>query len=88
MASLMGYLDLPPYNKEDLKDDLNTFAIPPDVLQLQVDALNVLEDKVDISTFPKDYQEKIINYYRFSATRMNTQEDRIAKRTNDTMDII
>lgn len=84
----MGYLDLPPYNKEDLKDDLNTFAIPPDVLQLQVDALNVLEDKVDISTFPKDYQEKIINYYRFSATRMNTQEDRIAKRTNDTMDII
>ena len=84
----MGYLNLPPYEQKDLNDDLTEFVIPEGTLKLQVDALNVLEGRVEISTFPLDYQEKIMYYYRFSATRMNVKEDRIAKRTNDTMDII
>ena len=77
-----------PLTKEDLNDDLNFLPIPDDVLQLQVDMLNVVEGRVDISTFSEDYQQKILNYYRYSATRLRTDQDKIAKRTNDTMDIV
>ena len=88
MASREQLSSLPPLDEADLNDDLNVLPIPSDVLQLQVDALNVLEGRVNISTFPADDQEKIIEYYRFSATRMNTDESRVAKRTNDTLDIV
>jgi hypothetical protein len=77
-----------PLTEEDLNDDLNVLPIPDDVLQLQVDALNVLENRVDINDFPEDYQEKIKEYYRFSATRMTTDNSKIAKRTVDTLDIV
>lgn len=34
--------------------------------QLQIDAINVFENRVSIDSFPKEYQMKIKNYYRFS----------------------
>ena len=33
--------------------------------QLEVDAINVLENRVDINTFPKEYQQQIQDFYRF-----------------------
>jgi len=44
------------------KDDFTEY----NVTQLQIDAINVLEKRVDIMTFPKEYQQKIKNYYRFT----------------------
>ena len=77
-----------PLTEADLNDDLNVLPIPADVLQLQVDMLNVVENRVDINDFPLDYQEKIKAYYRFSATRMTTDNSKIAKRTVGTLDIV
>lgn len=47
-----------PLTKEDFLDN--------NVTQIQVDALNVTEGRVDILTFPKPYQQKIRDFYRFS----------------------
>ena len=86
--SSFNQLPLPPLTPDDLEDDTNIFPIPEDVLQLQTDVLNVEQGRVDINTFSLDYQQKIKSYYRFSATRQNSNSDNIAKRTNDTLDII
>ncbi len=64
------------------------FPTPPDVLQLQVDTINVEEGRVNINSFPPDYQEKIKNFYRFSATRYESNDGTIAKMTADTLDLI
>jgi len=62
--------------------------IPKEEKELQINTLNVLEGRVDINTFPLDYQEKIKSYYRFSATRYNSKYPVVATRTNDTLDLI
>lgn len=77
-----------PLEKDDLKDNQSRFEIAEDTLQLQVDALNVLEKRVDINSFEPEYQQKIRNYYRFSATRMNSESPKVAMRTNNTLDIV
>ena len=77
-----------PYTIADLLDDVTYLPIPKDTLQLQVDCLNVLENRVQIETFDPEYQQQILNYYRFSATCSNSDEFRIAKRTMDTFEII
>lgn len=37
-----------------------------DTTQLQVDAINVLEKRIELSLFSTAYQQKIKNYYRFA----------------------
>lgn len=69
-------------------DDTNYLVIPEATLQLQVDTLNVLEKRVDITSFTPERQEEIKNYYRFSADRYNSNIPTIAKRTTDTLDIV
>jgi hypothetical protein len=64
------------------------FKKPRDILQLEADAINVLEKKVDISSFDKRHQQKIKDYYRFSATRNDKFQQSIAKMTRNTWDII
>lgn len=81
------YTPLPLLEKKDL-DDYSTFPIPEDELQLQTDIINVLEKRIAIETFDPKYQEKIKNYYRFSATRMYSDKSFIAKRTPDTLDLV
>ena len=88
MANLLSNMLRLPLTEADLEDDQNVFEIPADVLQLQVDMLNVIEGRVELDTFDKEYQDKIVNYYRFSATRLNTNSGRIAKRTGNTLEII
>jgi len=84
MANLLSNMLRLPLTEADLEDDQNVFEIPADVLQLQVDMLNVIEGRVELDTFDKEYQDKIVNYYRFSATRLNTNSGRIG----NTLEII
>jgi len=44
----------------------------PNMTQLEIDAVNVFENRVDINNFPKDYQQKIKNFYRFSPIDMKS----------------
>ncbi len=81
LIPILQPLDYIPYDPTPLKD-------PEDVHQLKLDTINVLENRVDISTFPLDYQEKIKNFYRYSATAYTTKNSVCAKRTTDTLDII
>ena len=81
-------LPLPPLTKADLMDDSLPFAVDPVLLQLQVDTLNVLEARVDINTFPPEYQKIMMDYYRFSATKNTTGIEKLAPRTRDTMELL
>ena len=88
MAGLIINSTRTPLTKQDLKDDLNYLPISEDELQLQVDALNVYQGLVGLETFSEDYQVIIKNYYRFSATRMNTSTSKPAPRTTTTLDLL
>ena len=72
------------------QSEFNPFAliIPEDQLQLGVDMCNVVEGRVDISTFDPEYQQKIKDFYRFAARRQNSKSKSIAQMTGDTLDII
>jgi len=61
---------------------------PEDILRLQVDVINVFEGRVDIASFDPAYQERIKNYYKFSATQHLSSQPVIAKRTTDTLDLV
>lgn len=78
-------LPLPPVTKLIEETPLIT---PPDTQKLQLDMINVVEGRVPIETFEPEYQKKIKDYYRFSATRATTQYPVCAKRTRDTLDIV
>jgi hypothetical protein len=71
---------------EQIGDD--PLGVPDDVKQLRLDAVNVLEGRVDINSFDEDYQKKIKDYYRFSATRYGSKYGKVANRTKNTLDII
>jgi hypothetical protein len=71
---------------EQIGDDI--LGVPDDVKQLRLDAVNVLEGRVDINTFDKKYQKKIKDYYKYSALRYGSKYGAVAKRTKNTLDII
>jgi hypothetical protein len=73
---------------EQIGQEVLAHDIPEDVRQLRIDATNVLEGRLDIETFDPDYQKKIKDYYRFSATRYGSRYGKIANRTKNTLDII
>jgi len=58
---------LPPLTAEDMRTDTGgkLAIVSDDTLQLQADVVNVMEGRVELETFDKDYQKKIENYYRF-----------------------
>ena len=88
MASLFQFLSLPPLPEFDQSTNPFALPIPDDVLQLQTDTVNVMENRVPLSSFPPEYQKKIKNYYRFTGHRQNSKSHNIVKRTRDTLDII
>jgi len=51
---------------EDIQVTSTLGVVEADTLQLQVDALNVMENRVAMNTFPPAYQNRIRNYYRFA----------------------
>ena len=52
--------------QDDLLKPL-TKADCPNLTQLEIDAVNVLENRLNISAFDNEYQQQILNFYRFSA---------------------
>ena len=86
MENLSPLYSLQTMGPEQIGDD--PLGVPEDVEQLRIDAVNVLEGRVDIESFDEDYQQKIKDYYRFSATRYASQYSIVAKRTKNTLDII
>lgn len=64
---------------------------PDDIWKLQTDVINVLEGRVDISTFEPSYQEKIKTYYKFSGTAFMSSYTRTASMApmiRSTMEIV
>jgi len=78
-----------PFSKDDMYPfDPSQLDIPADELQIQADAINLLEGRVSIDSFTPEYAKKIKDYYRFSAFRQGSKQGNVAKRTKDTLDII
>ena len=86
MENLNPLYTLQKMGPEQIGDD--PLGVPDDVKQLRLDAVNVLEGRVDINSFDEDYQKKIKDYYRFSATRYGSKYGKVANRTKNTLDII
>lgn len=79
----------PPLTTADLGFNPEEVPIePPEELQLACDAINVVEGRVPLSSFPPDYQNKIKTFYQFSATRYTTDQPIIARRIRETLDIV
>jgi len=87
-TQLFNLFPLPPLIPKDISYNPFALEIPPDVLQLQADALNVVEGRVSITDFDPEYQEKIKNYYRFAAIKQTSRSHNIAQRTINTLEII
>jgi len=82
-------LPFPPFTPEQIgRNDEEVPIVPDDTLQLATDAINVEEGRVQLSSFPADYQEKIKAFYQFSATRYTSDQPVIAKRIRNTMEIV
>jgi len=43
-----------------------TKADCPEMSQLQIDVVNVMEGRIGIMTFPSEYRQQIQDFYRFS----------------------
>lgn len=85
--TLFSQLALEPLT--ELPDDLCIpLEVPEDEKQLRVDCVNVLEGRVDISTFEPERQEKIKNYYRFYGTQFSSEIGVNARKTRHTLDIV
>lgn len=94
MEKQPALLNLKPIELKDLGradkvvTNTNPHCPPPDIAQLQVDVINVLEGRVPITSFDHLYQEKIKHYYRFSGTSHQSSYEVVAKRTSDTIDLV
>jgi hypothetical protein len=90
MATSQQLLNLSPYETDDfppsgpdmVPDD------PPDVKQLKIDIINVIEGRVSIDSFPTDYQEKMKSYYRFYGQRSNPKYPFYPKLIRSTLDAV
>ena len=89
MANQQQLLQLQPFSINDIGQNVSEVPFESkEALQLATDMINVKENRVDIATFPPEYQKKIKLFYQFSATRIFTNNPKIAKRTQDTLDIV
>ena len=88
MANPQPILSLPPYEMVDLPHP-SPAMVPndsPDQLQLQLDTINVIENRVSIDTFTPEYQKRIKDYYRFSASKNYVKYPMYPKLIRQTMD--
>ena len=70
-------------------DPADPSANDPRTLQIWADVNAVFLDKTKkISDFDLEYQEILINKYRFSSVRYNSKIGWLAKRTRRTLDIL
>jgi hypothetical protein len=85
---LLSLLPLPPLDADDLSYNPFSFEIPEDVIDLQKDALNVLEKRVELSSFSPERQIQIRHYYRYSPIAQNSKSNNIARKTRNTLEIV
>lgn len=88
MAKKGTVFQLQPITPEEISDTPFALAVPPDILQLQADTINVLEGAIDIKSFPLEYQNKIRNFYRFSADQFTSTQNLKIARDRTTGDIL
>ena len=90
MATPQQLLNLSPYETSDIppSGDRMVPDDPPDIKQLKVDIVNVIENRVSIDSFPLDYQEKIKNFYRFHGQRSSPKEPFFPRMIRQTLDIV
>ncbi len=87
MAKLNLLIPLPP-PLTDLPPDPTALIDPEDIAKLKTDVVNVYEGRVLLTSFDAEYQQRILNFYRFCATAYTTKNQLCAKRTTNTLDII
>lgn len=89
MANQKQLLDLKPYESNDVPMPNEVVPQdPPDILQLKVDIINVIEGRTLIESFTPEYQEKIKNYYRFYGQRSSPKYPFYPKMIRSTLDIV
>lgn len=90
MAKLPQLINPVPLNEpiEELPPDPVPFEPNEDIKQLRVDVINVVEGRVDINTFPEEYQERIRHTYQFSAIHFASDVGVVAERIRETLDIV
>jgi hypothetical protein len=90
MATPQQLLNLKPYEVSDIPPS-GPDVVPddsPDVKQLKVDIVNVIEGRVKIESFTPEYQEKMKNYYRFYGQRSVAKYPFYPKMIRQTLDIV
>jgi len=55
------------------RERIFTQADLPNMSQLHIDTINVMENRVNISTFPENYQNQIKSAYRFVPVNIGSQ---------------
>ena len=73
---------------DNLPDDAGPIPLDSDELQLRTDVANVVEGRVNIATFPEEYQNKIRYFYQFFGIRYESETPVVAKRIRQTLDIV
>jgi len=79
------------WNVPDYSTQYNGWVVPyadDNKKQVETDLVNLLEGRVDRSTFDPSYLNMLENYYRFSATRYPSKAPFVAKRTRDTLELV
>jgi len=90
MANQQQLFNLSPYKSSDF-DTVGPDTVPtdpPDIVQLKVDIINVIEGRVSIDSFPVAYQQKIKSFYRFYGQRSSPKQPFYPKMIRQTLDIV
>lgn len=90
MANQQQLLNLSPYEISDVPAPSPDVVPqdPPDIVQLKLDIINVLEDRVPMSSFTPEYQAKIRNFYRFYGQRSIPSNPLHPRMTRSTLEAI
>lgn len=88
MEQMTPLLPLPPLTNDVFPPEMSEVPLAPDIQQLIIDVANVEQHRVNIASFPPEYQERIKTYYRFSGTIQNTKIHNPGKVNRDTLDTL
>ena len=91
MAKPPQLLSLSPYESSDFQNISTPDTVPvdpPDVVQLKLDIINVIENRVSISSFPAEYQKKMLNFYRFHGQWNDPKYPFYPKMIRETLDSV
>ena len=79
------------WNLPDFSTQYNGWELPmpnAHTLQFQTDVINLVEGRVEPTSFDPEYRRQLENYYRFSAIRYPSKAPFVAKRIRDTFELV